>query len=377
MKAYLFIITCCLITISVPVNAQTIVNQWPTGGVFAGGLDYDPGTDTVWLADETAVMIMQFDRNGTLLNSFAAPKSLPIGVGVDPSTGNVWIGDESEWVDELTPAGVPTGRSWSTAPHITDVSGLAFDPDTGHIYISQDSSPQKIAEFDPDGNMIQIIDLTGAGSTDPDGLGYNPLTSTFFLGEDTGDQIIEVDMAGTALDSWFLGSLGISPEGVGLDTLAGTLFISDGTGNTVFEVADIIDPGVTPFLKADTNSISGRLGGVVNFTLIGGIDNAGRDYLLLGSVSGTSPGTVLPGGMATLPLNLDFFTDVVVALLNTTLFHDFMGVLDKDGNGTAQLNTLGLGTFSPGCTGITLYWAYAVGEPWDAASNFVGVNVED
>ncbi|MHC4945007.1 MAG: NHL repeat-containing protein, partial [Planctomycetota bacterium] len=355
MKAYLFIITCCLVSISVPTNAQTIVNQWPTGGVFAGGLDYDPGTDTIWVADETAVMIMQFDRNGTLLNSFAAPKSLPIGVGVDPYTGNVWIGDESEWVDELTPAGVPTGRSWSTAPHITDVSGLAFDQDTGHIYISQDSSPRQIAEFDPDGNMIQIIDLSGTGSADPDGLGYHHVTTTFFLGEDTGDQIIEVDMAGTALNSWYLGGLGISPEGVGLDVVAGTLFISDGTGNTVFEVADITTPA-RPYLKADANTISGRLGGIVNFTLIAGSDYAEKDYLLLGCVSGTSPGTVLPGG-AILPLNLDFFTDVVIAMLNTTVFHDFLGELDKDGNGTAQLNTTGLGTFDPGCIGTVARWA--------------------
>lgn len=374
MKNLLVIVAFVLCTFAIPAEAQTIVNQWPTGGSFAGGLDYDPGTDTVWLADENDVVIRQYDRNGNLLVTFAAPRSMPIGVGVDPTTGNIWIGDESEYVDEVTPAGVPTGRSWPTTPTIVDVSGVAVDPVTGHVFVSQDAFPQMIAEFDQNGVPIKTIDLTGAGSADPDGLGYNPATLTFLLGEDIGDQIIEVDLLGNFLGSWNMGALGVSPEGVGLDAVAGTVFISDGFGNMVYEVADIIDPaGVS--LKADATQISGRLGGIVNFSLSGGNANAGRDYLMLGCVSGTMPGTLLPGGMATLPLNLDYFTFYVIYMINTPVFDNFMATLDKAGLSKAQLNTIGLGNVSHGCIGTTLYFAFALSDPWDAASNPVEIDV--
>jgi hypothetical protein len=373
MKSYLFVSAIILFFCLAPADAQTIKNQWPTNANFAGGLDYDIGSDTVWVADENAVVILQFDRIGNPLTSFAPPKSLPIGVGVDPVTGNVWIGDESEWVDEVTPAGVPTGRSWSTQPAITDVSGLAFDPATGNIYVSQDSFPQTIAEFDPNGLLIQTIDITGAGSTDPDGLAYNPVTMTFFLGEDTNDSVLEVNMAGNLVNSWFTGGLGISPEGLGLDAVAGTLFVGDGFGNTVFELSGMIDPSGS--LLVDTNQISGREGGVVNFSLIGGAANAGRSYFLLGCASGTDPGTLLPGGMATLPLNIDYLTDVIVLYMNTSLFSQFMGGLDGSGNATAQMNTLGLGSVSQGCLGVTMNFAYALNGPWDFASNAVGVQI--
>jgi hypothetical protein len=123
------------------------------------------------------------------------------------------------------------------------------------------------------------------------------------------------------------------------------------------------------------DTISARDGGIVNFTLLGGLSNANRNYLLLGGVSGTEPGTLLPGGLATLPLNLDYFTFFVFSMLNTPLFMDFMGQLDNDGNAKAQFNTLDTGIVSPGCVGVILYWAYGVYAPWDCASNAVEVEI--
>lgn len=374
MKTCMTFFISCLFFVSAQVNAQVIVNEWPTGGNFAGGLDYDPGSDTVWLGDQSTDMITQYDRFGNVLYSFPSPRNLPLGLGVDPITGNIWVGDEGEYVDEVTPTGVLTGRSWDVSAYVTNLSGLAYDPVTEHIFISQDASPEQILEFDTNGVLIGIIDLGGAGSTDPDGLGYNTVTSTFIVGEDIGDKIIEVDRAGNALNTWNMGAIGISPEGIGLDTYRGTVFISNGLGNRVFEVAEVIE-ATGSALFADGKKISARLGGIVNFSLIGGPGNAFRDYVLLGCVSGTSPGTLLPGGHATLPLNLDPVTDVVVSMLNTGVFSDFLGTLNGEGKATAQLNTTGLGYLSPGCVGVDLHFAYAIFSPWDAASNPWSVTV--
>ncbi|MHC4942353.1 MAG: DUF7948 domain-containing protein [Planctomycetota bacterium] len=117
-------------------------------------------------------------------------------------------------------------------------------------------------------------------------------------------------------------------------------------------------------LIADTESLP-ETGGTVNFALHAGESNASRHYLLLGSLSDTTPGFPLPGGMVTLPLNWDPFTDVVLLLVNTPLFADFLGVLDSAGDAEAQLNAPSL---PPGFVGTSMYFAYCLSSPFDFVS---------
>ena len=124
------------------------------------------------------------------------------------------------------------------------------------------------------------------------------------------------------------------------------------------------------FLSTDVDTVP-EAGGTVNFHLCGYGENAGRNYLVLGSVSGTTPGIQLPGGQAVLPLNWDAFTNVVIALSNSTLFTGFMGTLDGTGYAAASLNLPPV----PGAAGITMYYAYALNDPWDFTSNPVSVEI--
>ena len=104
-----------------------------------------------------------------------------------------------------------------------------------------------------------------------------------------------------------------------------------------------IDPMVLP-----------EAGGTVDFTLWADRTNGNRNYFLLGSVSGTAPGTPLPGGSATLPLNWDLFTMLVFQLANTPVFANFQGTLDTEGNATATMDTLG--PLPPGLVGAKNGW---------------------
>jgi hypothetical protein len=126
-------------------------------------------------------------------------------------------------------------------------------------------------------------------------------------------------------------------------------------------------------LSADTYTLSESTGGIINFTLTAGSGNGSRNYILLGSMSGTEPGIPLPGGMATLPLNWDFYTTFVFNMLNTPIFDDFMGVLDAGGNATAQYNSFG--PLPPGFVGMHMYYAYAINKPWDFVSNYVDIEI--
>ncbi len=125
-------------------------------------------------------------------------------------------------------------------------------------------------------------------------------------------------------------------------------------------------------LYADNNAISASTGGTIALNLKAGDDNSSRNYLIFCGITGTKPGTPLPGGYATLPINWDPFTSLALSLVNTLLFVDFMGTLDAYGNRQASFDTLG--PVPPVAVGLVLSYAYALNGPWDYASN--GLNVE-
>lgn len=128
-----------------------------------------------------------------------------------------------------------------------------------------------------------------------------------------------------------------------------------------------------PPLVADTYALPESTGGAVNFTLDAGAGNANRYYLIVGSVTGITPGIALPGGMTTLPVNWDPFTSLVIALVNTPAFANFMSQLDGSGKSTAQMNSLG--PLPPGSWGLSMFFAYCMSKPFDFASNPVMVNI--
>jgi hypothetical protein len=132
---------------------------------------------------------------------------------------------------------------------------------------------------------------------------------------------------------------------------------------------EYIGPMNTETLWSDTSTIPAGTGGSANLTLAAGMCEAFRNYILVGSLSGTSPGTHLPGGMVTLPINWDKFTGLVILLANSPIFTNFLGTLSETGSGEASLNLPPV----PDLVGLTMYYAYGLGLPWDFASNYVSV----
>ena len=125
-------------------------------------------------------------------------------------------------------------------------------------------------------------------------------------------------------------------------------------------------------LWSDEKFISASTGGTITLTLDAGPSNAGRNYVILGSVSGTSPGTPLPGGLTTLPLNWDSFTNIVWSNINTPMFANFMGTLDGNGQATAQLN---IEPVSSEYIGTKIYFAYCLNNPFDYVSNPIEIEI--
>jgi hypothetical protein len=124
-------------------------------------------------------------------------------------------------------------------------------------------------------------------------------------------------------------------------------------------------------LSLSTNMITESGGGKIDLALDAGAVNGGLDYYILGSVSGTEPGITLPGGHAILPLNWDAFTGVMVTLLNTPIFDNFMGTLDASGKAKAKFEVGPV----PASAGMLLTFAYGLNWQWDFASNGASIEI--
>ncbi len=113
---------------------------------------------------------------------------------------------------------------------------------------------------------------------------------------------------------------------------------------------------VKPPLAADSTRVSIAQGGTQSFALDAGSSNAGANYLLLGSLSGTVPG--VSAGSFTLPLNVDSYFLASVGGLNGGPFHGFVGRLDAAGAASAQLVLPPNGL--PSLAGLTLHHAFVL-----------------
>jgi len=152
--------------------------------------------------------------------------------------------------------------------------------------------------------------------------------------------------------------------------------ISCSTGTDGHQDRGILDIGYHdgPYhiFEADTYTVPGSSGGTANLTIGSGEAKAFRNYLILGSVTGTDPGTPLPGGSCILPLNWDAFTGMVILLLNSPYFSDFTGQLDNEGKADASFNLPGGVITGP----LDLYFAYTLDAPWESVSNPVRIRIQ-
>ncbi|MCI0585343.1 MAG: hypothetical protein L0323_00720 [Planctomycetes bacterium] len=115
-------------------------------------------------------------------------------------------------------------------------------------------------------------------------------------------------------------------------------------------------------LGLNSISLSASAGGTVTLSLDAGLANAGRPFLLVPSVTGTSP--CFPIGTVCLPIAVDAIT---LLLLQPATAPIFAGVLDGAGQATRSF-PLPPGFFPPSLVGLRLFWAYLLAPPFDYAS---------
>ena len=181
------------------------------------GLAYDAATGTLYLVDSevdevtprgTANM-WALNLDGTLkpngATSLYAYTTEPTGIAFDPATGKMYITDDDIFKVNVTNVANPSVQlaQFATKPlGGDDPEDVAFNPVNGHLYIANgsDIAHPKIIEIDSSGTQVIRNILLPAVIKDPEAVYYDVAHDVFFVGIENGHEIWMVDHNGNLLN---------------------------------------------------------------------------------------------------------------------------------------------------------------------------------
>jgi hypothetical protein len=141
------------------------------------------------------------------------------------------------------------------------------------------------------------------------------------------------------------------------DGVPDTVAIASGLA-TDFDANGVPDVCLAPPLMASGSEISLSQGGAIDLTLTMGPGAATGPFVLLGSASGTAPGTLDPVSGLLLPLNYDAYFELLLSTFGGGVLSQMSGFFDAQGVAQVTL-TLPPG-LSPSLVGIELHHAFCV-----------------
>lgn len=188
------------------------------------------------------------------------------------------------------------------------------------VFANWSGAMPRLLEIDPATTQITPFAITGpyVGDIFCDVVAYSPWTGRALMLDGFND-VWRTFARGSTGAGTILGSYG--PPG-----------LSGGVGATLCVVGPI---GGSNSLTADSTSLSVGAGGVQHLDFHPGPTFAGDYYLVLGSLSGWSPGFAFGGFQV--PLNLDFYTDATLGSANSPFLVNTFGVLPPGGVVTPQI----------------------------------------
>ena len=196
------------------------------------GVAHDPVTGNLFLIDSFEPRVVQVTPSGAFVSTFAplVPGSAE-GIDVLPS-GNLAVCEETmTTLSHYTQAGGFVG-SISLLAGAPSPTGVAFDPTTGHYFVSDDEGgAPSIRRVDATGALLASIPTPPFGTFEPEGVDFDPASGhLFFVSDDTAG-LYRITTAGALVDSWNLATIGglQDPEGVAYDGSTATVWVaSDG-----------------------------------------------------------------------------------------------------------------------------------------------------
>lgn len=235
----------------------------------------------LWSASPaSAVVVVQPTLVKTIAtSSFAPPSPDPSGIAYLPGRDRLLIGDSE--VDETplyqgfnlftaTRAGSGVG-SGTLLPATKEPTDLGFNPQNGTLYVSDDDKDRiSVIRPGPNGvygtadDIVTRFSTLAFGSSDPEGVVYDPATGALFISDGAGIEIYRVNpvngVFGDGNDTvthFDLARYGLGDvEGLGLDPSRNTLLAVDFTTDAIYQLgkggalARILDLSAIPTFRS-------------------------------------------------------------------------------------------------------------------------------
>jgi len=155
--------------------------------------------------------LWKLQPDGTLIQSFSllSLTDEPTGLAFDPSTGRLYISDDDQfkifWVDPANPT-VKLGEFDTRSLGVIDPEDVAVNPNNGHLFIANGTGNSSgggalgsaIIETDSSGTQVFATISLPAEIEDPEALGYDASHDVFYVGGGSTD-IWVVDRSGNII----------------------------------------------------------------------------------------------------------------------------------------------------------------------------------
>jgi hypothetical protein len=145
------------------------------------------------------------------------------------------------------------------------------------------------------------------------------------------------------------------------------------TDGFAFDDIQIERVNMSPTIWAGAYAFSASAGCDIPLYLDAGPSFGGRFFRVAGGLSGSNPGTNLPGG-GILPVNWDWLTDLMFQYPTAYPFQEFRGNLDSQGEAVARFRLPGPGAVP--YVGMSLTFAFTLPTVYDFVSTPVAIEIE-
>ncbi|MBS1868399.1 MAG: hypothetical protein JSS99_01935 [Actinobacteria bacterium] len=237
------------------------------------GIAIDQSDGSVYVVDGNNARVEKFTSAGAYVSQFGTAGSGdgqfsgPQGAAVDPSDGSVYVADTSNHrIEKFDSRGAYVSQFGSEGSGDGQFEGptrVAVDS-TGRIYVL-DSGNSRVERFTSAGAFDEVFDTTDVFLPAEIAIGPSDHVYIAQWAQDFSEQrVIEVDPAGTLVDTHGVGSTANNSSGLALDGTGATIYLADGFNARVFIMTELTPATVSMDPISGITSDSASASGTVN-----------------------------------------------------------------------------------------------------------------
>jgi hypothetical protein len=243
-------------------------------GEGAQGIAIDQASGALYLVDSANSRVEKFSNAGTYQSQFGVAGSGdgqfsgPQGIAVDPSDQSIYVADTGDHrVEKFSAAGVyqsQFGSEGSADGQFEGPTRVAVDS-TGLVYVL-DSGNSRIERFTAADAFDEVFDPSDVFL--PSELAIGPGNDHLYVAQWAQDfseqRVVEIDSAGTLVDTHAVGAGANNPSGLALSSAAQKIYLADGGNAHVLVLGDLTAPTASIDPPASVTGTSAALSGAVN-----------------------------------------------------------------------------------------------------------------